>query len=72
MSRETVRMVREGVRPPFVDPFAEERAVYEARIAELKQALWAAKRALARLLASGDDGLGFLPWVEDGDEEGGS
>ena len=71
MSRETVRMVRLGIRPPYVDPFAEEREEYEKRIAELEMELRMANRQLARLGMpgwAGTDGIGYMPWVEDGDD----
>lgn len=70
MSRETVRMVRLGIRPEDVetqylrfrvDPFEEEREKYEARIAELEADLAIANQALARLMRP-------EPWVgEEGD-----
>lgn len=84
MSRETVRMVRLGIRPEDVvtqhlrfrvDPFAEERAKYEARIAELEADLAIANKALRMLMRplpgplpeerppwEFEDGIGF--WME--------
>lgn len=77
MSRETVRMVREGRRPVVVGT-EPDRDELLARIAMLELDLMIANKALARLLAPepwvylGEEGLGYVPWVEDeehGEEE---
>lgn len=70
MSRETVRMVREGRRPPVVVGTEPDRDELLARIAMLELDLMIANKALARLLAPKpwpwpeDEGLGYVPWVE--------
>jgi len=71
MSRETVRMVREGIRLPVVVGDEPDRDELLARIAMLEEDLRIANQALARLMRPpvwvypGDegDGLGFMPWV---------
>lgn len=81
MSRETVRMVRLGIRPEVetgaedqtvvlrADMLAVERARYEARIAELERDLAIANKALAQLMAPKAERY-ECPWAEDNDGEG--
>ena len=76
MSRETVRMVREGRRPVVVG-VEDDRDELLARIAVLEEDLMIANRALGRLLAPtvwvypGDEGegIGCVTWVEDEDDD---
>lgn len=78
MTREVVKMLRNGVRPVVVVGCEAERDELLARIAVLEDELRIANRALARLLEPkigmwADDGLygmGFIPWVEEEEVEG--
>lgn len=67
MSRETVRMVRDGVRPP-AGMFDGEQSRDEllARIAMLEKDLAIANKALAQLLApKAGQGTYDSPWPDD-------
>ena len=79
MSRETVRMVREGRRPvasPVVVGTELDRDELLARIAVLEEDLAIANRALGRLMTpvmwvypgADGDGLGWIPWEDDDDD----
>lgn len=61
MSRETVRMVREGRRPPVVVGTEPDRDELLARIAMLELDLMIANKALGRLLMP-------VVWVYPGEE----